>query len=178
MGVSSTNARTSNTDQVSSTNRSVVGSQPDGTSAGGETSGGIPNDQLAAMPANTVKANPTNASSTPADVAMPASSFLARLAAGNIVAATVAQVKTLLAYVIGDLGNIAAGSLVGNNTGGGAAPAALNAGQAATLLAGGSPFSGSVTAALAKLTVTGTNGSLQITVNNGLVTALVYVAPT
>lgn len=123
--------------------------------------------------ANTVLANATTGSAPPAGLAMAASTFLARLASGNIVAATVAQVKTLLAYVIGDLGAIAAGAIVGNNGGVAAAPAALTGAQTAAVIAGSAPFTGTV--ALAKLTpTTGTDGSL--TVVNGLITA--YTAPT
>ena len=49
-------------------------------------------------------------------------------------ALTVAQVKTLLNYAIGDLANIAADTLAGNNTASPAAPAALTVAQVKTLL--------------------------------------------
>ncbi len=48
------------------------------------------------MAANTAKVNATAGSANPTNIAMAASTFLARLASGNIVAATVAQIKTLL----------------------------------------------------------------------------------
>lgn len=44
---------------------------------------------------------------TPIVLAVPASRIVARLAAGGIVAATVAEIKTLLAYVFGDIGGTA-----------------------------------------------------------------------
>lgn len=54
----------------------------------------------------------------------------------------------------------------------------MDATEAATVLAGGAPYTGTVTAALAKLTGLGANGSLAITVANGLITNITYVAPT
>ena len=59
----------------------------------------IPNSSLAAMVANTVKVNATAAAAVPTDVVLGASTMLARLAAGNIVAATTAEINTLLATV-------------------------------------------------------------------------------
>lgn len=128
--------------------------------------------------ANTVLVNATTGQQSPAGLPMAASTILARLAAGNIVAATVAQIKTLLAYALGDLGVIAASTIVGNNTGGSAAPAALTASQTAALLAGTTPKTGTDTIALAKLTLTGANGSYSITFVNGLVTSTSYTPPT
>jgi predicted TIM-barrel fold metal-dependent hydrolase len=136
------NLSSSNTDQITKTDRAVQGNQPDKSTATGNVNTQIvSNDQLAAMAANTVKLNATNASTSPQDLALGAGTFLARLAAGNIVGATTTQ--------------------------------------AATLLAGTAPYSGTTTAALAKLTPsTGTDGSLAITCVNGLVTVITYVAPT
>ena len=59
-------------------------------------SGDLTADQIVQMAANTVKVNNTGSLADQTDLAMAASTFLARLAAGNIVAATVAEVKTLL----------------------------------------------------------------------------------
>lgn len=59
----------------------------------------LSNTSLADMAANTVKVNATGAEATPTDIALGASTMLARLAAGNIVAATTAEINTLLATV-------------------------------------------------------------------------------
>lgn len=67
----------------------------------------VSNAKLADMGPNRVKVNATASTGVPTDLAMPASTFLARLASGNIVAATVAQVKSLLALVVGDVSGAA-----------------------------------------------------------------------
>lgn len=81
-------------------------SSPVGPAAGNNT---ITNAMLAQAPANTVKLNNTNATANETDLSMAASTFLARLASGNIVSATVAQALTLLG--IASVGNTMTGNL-------------------------------------------------------------------
>jgi len=68
---------------------------------------------LATQAANTVLANQTAGVAVPTAVAMAASTILARLASGNIVAASTAEMKTLLAYLQANdaLGTPASGTL-------------------------------------------------------------------
>lgn len=142
----STPLPSSNTDSIAKSDRSVVGNQPDSSTAtGGPTpstpTGGISLNSLQAIPANSVVLNAAPVSASPQDLTMAASTTLARLASGNIVAATPTQLTTMLA--------------------------------------GTAPVSATVTVALAQLTpVTGTQGSLTLTVVKGLITVLTYVAPT
>lgn len=69
---------------------------PTNAAAWVKVSGLIPNARLSNMAANTVKVNATAGAAAPSDLAMAASTILARLASGNIVAASVAQIQSLL----------------------------------------------------------------------------------
>lgn len=62
----------------------------------------ITNAMLAQMDGNTVKVRANSAAGAPQDLSMGSSTILARLAAGDIVAASVSQIKTLLAIAISD----------------------------------------------------------------------------
>lgn len=66
-----------------------------------------------AMAANTVKVRDDATTGAPSDLAMGASTILARLASGNIVAASVAQIRTLLGLMGGAFVNVAAGGTGG-----------------------------------------------------------------
>ncbi len=57
----------------------------------------IANSQLANMAGNTVKGNINASASAPSDISLTASTILARLATGNIVAATITQILDLIA---------------------------------------------------------------------------------
>ena len=67
-------------------------------------SGFITNAQLAVMPANTVKANATGASASPTDVALAASTLLARGSTGNVAAVTVDGTLAFTGAVLGATG--------------------------------------------------------------------------
>lgn len=78
--------------------------------AGGDLTGNYPNPTLAvprvATTGHTANSVPVSIAGTIADLAMGASTILARLAAGNIVAATPSQLKTLLAIAQADVTNL------------------------------------------------------------------------
>ncbi len=73
-----------------------------GLSASGEISpsvipeDSVGNDEMENMPGNSVKANPTSAAGNPQDLALAASTILARLATGDLKACTPAEIRTLL----------------------------------------------------------------------------------
>lgn len=61
------------------------------------------NAKLSHMEANTVKVNATGALASPTNLAIAASTILARLASGNLKACTPSEIKTLLAIGVADL---------------------------------------------------------------------------
>jgi hypothetical protein len=97
----------------------------------------VTNAKAAQMAADTIKGNNTSGTANAADL-------------------TVAQIKTLLAYAIGDLANIADQRIVGNNSGGSGPPITLTAAQVKTLLA---IASGDVSGLAASATTDTTNAS-------------------
>jgi hypothetical protein len=80
---------------------------------------------LATIAANTVVANATAGVAAPAALVVAASTFVGRIASGNVIAMTVAQAKTLLAYAIGDLATVAANTVMVNATSGSAVITAM-----------------------------------------------------
>lgn len=78
----------------------------------------------------------------------------------------------------GQLATVPAKTLKGNATAATAFVQDMTPAQAAGVLATTTPYTGTVTVALAKLTSTGANGSLIVSTVNGLVVALTYSAPT
>lgn len=67
-------------------------------------------DKIVQAGANTIMANPTNATADYQAMAVPASTFFGRLAAGNAVFMSVAQAKTLLAIAPADVSGLSSGS--------------------------------------------------------------------
>lgn len=78
--------------------------------------------QLPSQAANTALVNATGSSASPAELSFSASTIFARLAAGNIVAATVAQIKTLLAIANTDVSGLGTASTKNTGTSGNTVP--------------------------------------------------------
>jgi len=76
----------------------------------------ITNVKAANMSANTVKVRTNASAGDPQDLAMPASTVLARLAAGNIAAATPAEMKALLGYPVIETSEYKVGTTVDPST--------------------------------------------------------------
>jgi hypothetical protein len=81
--------------------------------------------KMATQAAETFLANATSGVAVPTALAVAEQTLIGRITSGHIVGLTVAQIKTLLAYAIGDLATIATDTVLTNSTAGSAAPAAL-----------------------------------------------------
>ena len=86
---------------------------------------GIKRKQLYVIATDTVLANAAAIPAIPAEIAVAEQTVLGRITGGHIVALTVAQQKTMLAYAIGDLAVIATDTVVANNTAGNSVPLAI-----------------------------------------------------
>lgn len=90
----------------------------------------VGNNKLSEMAANSVKANATTGTANPTDVAISPDRLVGRAAAvnaGNLTGLSATETKALLAIAYGDLPAIADKTVVGNASGGSAAPTAQDA---------------------------------------------------
>jgi len=86
---------------------------------------GIKRKQLYVIATDTVLANAAAIPAIPAEIAVAEQTVLGRITGGHIVALTVAQQKTMLAYAIGDLASVAANTVMVNATAGAAVVTAM-----------------------------------------------------
>ena len=82
--------------------------------------------QISDLAAESVLANNTGSATTPVAIALGEQTLLGRITGGHVVGLTVTNIKTLLAYAIGDLTTVAANTVMVNATAGSAVITAMS----------------------------------------------------